>query len=334
MPIFQHGKNTRVLFANPSYTSGTFYATFANNSSTLTVVTNGAPLTVGTAVSSTGYLSPTTITTVAGSPTTGYTVTVAGSTLQASGTSPVALTASYPNGVVFDASQYLNDVSVSKSVEATETTVFQTGGVKSFIVGLKEGMISLSGFYEGSLAGTEAFFKEAFSGSYLGDKAILVMPDGGTALATGGNDFRISLAQGVQTKYELKSPVASVVGIDIEVTANGGVWNGVGQYFSPSVLTGTGTLYTAPTVQGAGSSSNGGQLQMGVISLSGTSPTISVQLQHSADNSTWVNVSSALTGLGSSVQVLSGIIYKYTRLAVTLGGTSPSATVYYGFARY
>jgi hypothetical protein len=336
MPIFQHGKNTRVLFANPIYTSGTFYATFANGSSTLTVIDARSPLTVGTTVSATGYLASTTITNVTGSPTTGYTVTVAGTT-SASALTPTAVVSSYPNGVVFDASQYINDVSVSKSVEASETTAFQTGGIKSYIVGLKEGTISLSGFYENSLSGTEMFLKEALSDRIIGDKAILVFPDGGTALSVNGTtnaDFRCSMAQGVQTKYDIKSPVAGVVAVNAEITADGGVWNGVGQYIPSSLLTGAGTYYTKSSLQGTTSSNGGGQLQLGVTSLAGTTPTISVQFQHSQDNSTWVNLANPLSSLGASVQVLSGTIYKYTRLAVTLGGTTPSATIYYGFARY
>ena len=181
------------------------------------------------------------------------------------------------------------------------------------------------------------FFKEALSNRFQTDKAIVVFPDGGTALTVNGTtnaDFRCHMAQGVQTKYDLKSPVTGVVAVDTEITADGGVWNGTGQYIPSSVLSGAGTIYTKSSQYSSSSSTNGGQLQIGVISLSGTSPTISVQLQHSLDNSTWVSLGSAFTSLGASIQVLSGIIYPYTRLAVTLGGTSPSATVYYGFARY
>jgi hypothetical protein len=336
MPIFQHGKNTRVLYANPIYTSGTFYATFSNGSSTLTVVDARAPLTVGTTVSAAGYLTSTTITSVSGSPTQGYTVTVAGTT-SAQALTPVAISTSTPNGVVFDLSQFINDVGVSKAIEATETTAFQTGGTKSYIVGLKEGSITMSGFYEGTPAGTDVFLREALSDRFIGDKAVVVFPDGGTATSVNGTtnaDFRCSLAQGVQTKYDVKSPVAGVVSVDAEITSDGGVWNGIGQFIPSSVLTGASTYYTKSSLQGANSSNNGGQLQIGIISLSGTTPTISVQLQHSQDNSTWVSVGTPLTALGVSVQVLSGTIYKYTRLAITLGGTSPSAQIYYGFARY
>jgi hypothetical protein len=282
-------------------------------------------------------LPSSTITAVTNNSLTNLTITVSGTTTAAA-TTPTQITLSASNGFVGDLSQFFNDVSVSRSIDATETTTFQTNGVKSFIQGLREGSIDLSGMYEGSLAGTDAFFRGVLEtekqNNLSYDNGVVVFPDGGTATATGGNDFRCHMAQGVDTKYDLKSPVAGVVTIDTSLTADGGVWNGVGQYIPSTVLTGASTFYTAASQFGASSSANGGQLQMGVLALNGTSPTISVQLQHSLTGSSWVNVGTALTGTGANIQILSGTIYPYTRLAVTLGGTSPSATVYYGFARY
>jgi hypothetical protein len=338
MPTFMIGKNTRVLFSNPTFTSATVNGIWATSSSTITIneVAN-VPLYVGMTVAATAAGLPSSTITAVSNSLTSQTITISGTTTSAA-TVPTTIAVTAPAGYGADFSQYFNDVSISRGIEATETTAFQTGGVKSFIQGLREGSISMSGMFEQSLGGVENAFGAAFQGN--NDDGFLVFPDGGTATATGGPDFRCHLAQVVETKYDIKSPVAGVVAIDMEATADGGVWNGVGQYLPATVLTGAGTFYTAASLTSAGTgSSNGGQLHLGVLSLSGTSPTISVQLQHSQTGSSWVPATGgpegvALTSLGSSIQILTGTIYSYTRLAVTLGGTSPSAVVYYGFARY
>ena len=330
MPTFLHGKNTRVLLSNPSFTNATISGTWATSSSTIYVANTPVPLYVGMTVSATTGLPAGTITTVSAN-LANPTITVSSTTTGAQATLANVVVNS-ASGYVSDLSPYFNDVSVMTEVAAEETTTFQTGGVKSFITGLRTGTLTLSGFYEGTIQGVDTVFTQALYSP--NDDGVVVFPDGGTATATGGKDFRCSVAQGIETKYELKSPVAGVVAVDGEIQSDGGVWRGVGQFIPSTVLTGSGTTYTAPSNTSGASTTLGGQLQIGVISLNGTSPTISVQLQNSPDNSTWTNVGTALTSIGSSIQILSGSIYAYTRLAVTLGGTSPSATIYYGFARY
>ena len=333
MPTFLHGKNTRVLFSNPTFTSATVNGTWATSSSTITIIeATNVPLYVGMTVAATAAGLPSSTITAVSNSLTSQTITISGTTTSAA-TTPTSIAVTTPAGYGVDLSQYFNDVSISRAIEATETTAFQTGGVKSFIQGLKEGSITLSGMFEQSLGGVENAFGAAFQGN--ADDGFLIFPDGGTATATGGADSRCHLAQVVETKYDIKSPVSGVVAIDAEATADGGVWNGVGQYLPATVLTGASTFYTAASQTCAGTSSpNGGQLHIGVLSLNGTSPTISVQLQQSQTGGSWTSIGSPVTTLGSSIQILTGTIYSYTRLAVTLGGTSPSAVVYYGFARY
>jgi hypothetical protein len=331
MPIFQHGKNSRVLISNPSYISSTIQAHWGNSSSTVTVDSTGTPLYVGMSVAATSAGLPASTITAVSFSLTGATLTVSGTTTVAA-TSPTPVTLSAPSGFTADMSQFFNDISVTRSAEASETTTFQNNGNKTFIQGLREGAISLTGLYEGTIQGTDPFFNSLIEKG--GDDAVLIFPHGGTATVLGGSDHRCQMAQGIDTKYDLKSPVAGVITAGMDITADGGVWNGVGQYIPSTVLTGASTYYTSASQFGSISTTKGGQLQMGVISLNGTTPTISLQLQHSLTGGSWVNVGSALTSVGTSIQILSGSIYPYTRLAVTLGGTSPSATVYYGFARY
>jgi len=221
----------------------------------------------------------------------------------------------------YDLSQYFNDAAVSRSLEASEVTTFQTSGVKSFVTGLGTGTIALSGFYDGTSSGIDSIISTAISNT--ANEAILVFPAGGTAQ----ND-RCYMAQGIETKYDLKSPVSGVVSIDAEVQADGGVWNGFGQFFT------TTTSGSTTVLDGKSPSTRGGLFVIGVLSLTGT---LSVTLQHSADNSTWVNATSAVTGVGTSVvstASLPSTIYRYTRLNWTLTGTNATSNIYFGFARY
>lgn len=63
--------------------------------------------------------------------------------------------------------------------------------------------------------------------------------------------------------------------------------------------------------------------------VGGTSPTLAVRIQHSDDNSTWVDSGVAFTQVtsGSSFQTITGTaeqFRRYIRVVDTVGGTSPS----------
>jgi hypothetical protein len=222
----------------------------------------------------------------------------------------------------YDISQFFNDASISYSVDPNETTTFQNGGVKTYIPGLKEGTIALSGLYDGTSTGVDQIFSTAISNS--GDQATLVFPAGGTS-----ENEVCYMANAITTKYDLKSPVSGVVAIDAEVQADGGVWRGKGKYF-----TATGSGSTVALNNGS-ATINGGLLVIGVLALSGT---LSLTFQHSSDGVTYVNATStAITAVGTQVDTtlaLPNPIRQYTRLNWTLTGTNPSANIFFGFARF
>lgn len=223
----------------------------------------------------------------------------------------------------YDISQFFNDVSVTRNIETPETTTFQGNGFKTYIPGLKAGAISLTGFYEGSASGLDAILTEALTND--ADDGAIVFPDGGTA-----ENSRCLMARGIEGKYDLKSPVSGVVGADTELAADGGVWNGRGIFKTIS------TSYNSTAYNYGSTTTRGGLVIMGCTALTGTSPTLTLTFQHSSDGSTWVNFSPSVSvsGVGTTVTVINSSIYAYTRISATVGGTSPSATIYFGFARY
>ena len=68
---------------------------------------------------------------------------------------------------------------------------------------------------------------------------------------------------------------------------------------------------------------------LNITAASGTSPTLDIKFQDSADNSTWVDVASGAfsqkTTTGASSLVLSNV-GPYLRAVQTVGGTTPSFT--------
>jgi len=318
-PNFLHGKNTRVLFVNPLFSSAVITANTTNGSAVIVSTTVIGPASLGQSVSGSGIPSGATITAIQGQNIT----LSAAATATASGVS-VTLSST---GAGFDLSPFFNDASVTYAVAAEETTTFLQGGSKTFIPGLKDGTITLSGFHDGTIGGTSAIIHGATSTA--GDKSVLVFPAGGTT-----DNERCLMANGVTTKFDIKSPVAGVVTNDMELQADGGVWRGNGQYLVVST-TGNSTAYTSTPAASSGTASTtkGGSLIMGISTVVGTNPTISLAFQHSQDGTTWANLAT-FSSAGGSVTLLTGTIYQYTRLAWTIGGTNTSAVIYYGFARY
>ena len=326
-PTFLHGKNTRVVFVNPSFTSATLTANTTNLSKQITAVSSTASVSIGQAITGSGIPSNTTIVGISG-----QTITLsAAATATASG---VSLTVSSA-GIGYDFSPFFNDVSTNMSVEASETTTFLQNGSKTYITGIKDGAMNLTGFYDGTVSGVDAIFQTALTNT--GDEGAIVWPGGGLT-----ENERCFVAQVIETKYDLKSPVNGVVAADMDLQADGGVWRGHGSYYPSLSATGSSTPYTGKpaSASGTASTTRGGLLILGFMPISGTG-TWSLTFQHSQDGSTWVNGTPPATGgvlateasAGAQIVVLSGTIYQYTQLVWTLTGTG-TANIFYGFARY
>ena len=333
MPIFQHGKNTRTILTVPNSTAGTFTGTATNSSYYLTGVVTSFGLTVGMVITSPSDLSWSAVITSIGINSVMLNATPSSGVYGA--TAPQVFTVLLPQvsagvtGIGYDLSQFLNDASISQMIDATETTTFQTGGSKSYIQGLKDGTISLSGFYDGTPAGIDPIMH--YTARIAADKSVVVFLDGGNN-ATPAVCY---MANGVQTKYDLKSPVAGVVSADMELQADGGVWRGYGQY----ITSGNTSLTAAATVNNNFSTSKGGLLIMGVSSAKGNSGSSLLEFQTSPTGSVWTTVetltvdASTSYGIGAVAINLVGTIPQYTRLYYSVG-SGVTANIYYGFARF
>lgn len=222
-------------------------------------------------------------------------------------------------------SQYFNDASTSRSIETAETTAFGASA-KTYIVGLQDGTISLSGMFDGAANAIDAEMTAIIG---TNDGSIVTIAVGGS-LAIGE---RVLSAGGELTSYEVTSPVGDVVSANAEIQVDGGIGNGISLHaLSAETATGSGTSH-----DGTASSANGGVAQLHVTANTMNNNT-TFKVQHSADNSTWADlatftvVATTIT-TAERITVASGTtVNRYLRSSWTASGTG-SVTFHINFAR-
>jgi len=231
-------------------------------------------------------------------------------------------TAVYYNGS--NLSSYFNEASISQDIETAETTAFGNSA-KTYITGLKDGTMSMSGMFDGAEDAVDAVLTSTL-GATASDVATVV-PAGvsSSGVATFSAEVR-------ETSYELSSPVSDVVAANLEVQATGGVDRGL-------LLAGDSTLSASATssaINNGSSTSNGGvgYLHVTANDRDGAS---TFKVQDSADGITYADlvtfssVSASATG-GERVAV-TGTVEQYVQAEAVPGGSSGSVTYTMAFAR-
>lgn len=116
-------------------------------------------------------------------------------------------------GSLTDISAYINDVSLPQSIETAETTAFGASS-KTYIVGLKDATISVSGMFDSTL--------DAHIQAVLGQSATLSFEfatNGDTASATNP----VYSGECIVTSYDISPAVGDVVPVSIELQVTGDV---------------------------------------------------------------------------------------------------------------
>lgn len=114
-------------------------------------------------------------------------------------------------GTPRDLSTYLDSISMPRSIETAETTTFSvTGSAKTFIVGLNDSSISISGKFDATADG--------YIAGALGQSASLSFVYGPTGNTVGMVKYS---GECFMTKYDLGSQVGDVVSasVDYQVTS-------------------------------------------------------------------------------------------------------------------
>lgn len=208
------------------------------------------------------------------------------------------------------ASPYLREASFSRGIDPAETSAFGNHS-KTFIAGKHGGSITLGGMFDGAVGAVD----EAFNSKVASETTYpaTLFYDGGI---TPGR--RVALAPVFKSSYDISSPVDDVVSISAELTCNSGIHQG----FSLTDKVQRNASHIFPSVDwGAGSATtNGGRATIHVPHNTRNVAT-SVVIQHSTDNSIWVDLATqsvSASTTGSFVLEITGTINRYTRVNMTL----------------
>jgi len=225
----------------------------------------------------------------------------------------------------FDLSTYFNQADASLDQSIGEATGFQpAGGARSFEAGLNGGTASLSGFFNGAAAAVDAKLSAALNPS--ADDVVTICPQG---VLTIGNIAKMLASQ--LTQYQVSSPLDGIVTVSGQLQANGGVSSGkVLHALGAETVTGNDA-----SVDNTTSSANGGVAHLHVTTASGTTPSNTVVVQHSPDNSVWADLITftAATAATKERMAVTGTVGRYVRSKRTISGTTPSFTYMCAFAR-
>jgi predicted secreted protein len=227
-----------------------------------------------------------------------------------------------------DLSTYFNDTSVSTSVETAETTTYGVAGdSKTYVTGLNDSTISISGLFADEAGEADEVITAAIGSDT--DVVFTIAQDGGLIVGR-----RCLLGQSIETKYDLSSPVADVVSTSLDLQSDGESVHGFVLAASESISsTSTGT-----SVDGIASSSNGGIATLHVTANT-RDGSITVKVQHSADNVTFADLATfsvvpSTTITSERLSVASGTtVNRYLRVSYTVAGSTGSATIAAAFGR-
>jgi predicted secreted protein len=114
------------------------------------------------------------------------------------------------SGSVQDISAFVNNVDFPETIETAETTAFGSTA-KSYIVGLTDSTISVSGMWDSTLDGYIAGGAEPASRSFVF----------GPAGSTGG--FVKYTGEAIVTSYSISNPVGDVVTFSLDLQVTGAV---------------------------------------------------------------------------------------------------------------
>lgn len=220
-----------------------------------------------------------------------------------------------------DLSTYFREASVPMEVDVEEaTTCGKTA--KVYIPTLTDGTASLAGLWDGA----EGAVDEVLAGAIGSAPAPLTV--GWEGLAIGK---RVSMLNAIKSSYEVSGSVGGLVEANAEFQGSGGVRSGV----SLHALAAETASANGASVDNVAPTSTGGFGHCHVTAATGTAPLVTAKIQHSVDDSVWVDlIVFGASGGGSGERLeVAGTVNRYLRCIWTITGSSPSLTFAVAFAR-
>lgn len=218
----------------------------------------------------------------------------------------------------FDLSAFLNSADETITVETAETTCFGSSA-KSYVTGLRDGTVSVGGFFDGATNAVDEVLTAAIGSAT--DSVVSIAEQGA---ATIGN--RALVVQAMDTSYQITGAVGDAVAVSAEFQVDGagssGAYRGV---VLADLASYSGTTKNYTSVDNAASSANGLTANVHVTANAATA--LVVKVQHSTDNVTFTDLITFTTinTTGSEHKVVSGTVNRYIRASWT--GNSGARTV-------
>jgi hypothetical protein len=236
----------------------------------------------------------------------------------------MSFTAGFHTRIWFDglaATGFLENVDADGNVQAIDvTTLINTA--KTFIPGLEDSKIKMKGFYTADTLNDNLTFDYWLDARKRTIFPITYYPQGGGTL---GDPAYI--LYGLLTSYTIDSVVKDAVSIKNEFMTNRGLL--AAKVLFPLAAETTSNAGSA-SLDNAVATTHGGSAVINVQAVSGTTPSLTVKLQHSTNNSTWVDVSGGSFGALNTVSgkfiEFTGTLNRYVRIVSTISGSSPSFT--------
>lgn len=234
----------------------------------------------------------------------------------------------------YDFSPFLNNVTVSASMDPAEVTTFQDND-KNYIAGLRDVTVSFDGFFSAStVAGSTeiANICDDALGSTSSPFGVTVAVDS----STGG---RALMMQGDVSSYNTEVPLTDAVSLAVDVQGSGGYRGGV--VLRPlSAATSTGSNGGVGPVLGstaAGGTTGGGVAHLHLVSAS-TLTSVTFKVQHSTSGSTWADLITFTAATQATFQrsTVAGTVKERVRSTISAftGGAGKSVTAAVAFARH
>lgn len=223
----------------------------------------------------------------------------------------------------FDVTSHFREMEVGANIEELDSTTYGPTMDKEFTSSFESGETSLGGFFAQGAGSIEEWLTEVFTSA---SGAVTIGPDGSTL----GNRARLFRAK--NTEFTITNPFGDLVGVGVNFSHGSAM--GMGQWLHDRVArTATGN---GVSVDNGAATTNGYQTTLHVTAMAGTSsPTLVVKVQHSTNDSTWVDLATFTTAADETSEFKSGTgtVNRHVRVIWTITGTDPSFTFAVGFAR-
>lgn len=236
----------------------------------------------------------------------------------------------------YDLTAYFSNADSTAEVDTPETTTFGDDS-RTYIVGQRDGSVSLEGFYDGDTDAVDDALQPILG---VEDGAHILIQQGyDTADAPG---IRVSFGKCEATEYTVTSPVSGVTAVSFDAQADGGLYGGVVLHDPSGGGVGfdreaSGVSTDVASVDNGASTANGYVAQLHVVgnSLDGN---LVVTVEDSTDDAVWGTLDT-FTTIGAGTQTAeqitgTGTVERYVRINIdTTAATSGEAILAVGFAR-